>query len=212
LHLAVYNAHLDVVKAMCENIPNLDLAFVGRIPESSGLANPSEVSIDDENEFVSVGTHKESISRIVGETPRRFLKDVPTTKVRSLILFWALDSGNMEMLRYLWMFDDYMPTRWGAKNLEFMLMLANDLATSDMEDQYPIDELFSILLEPKPFSTALRTLPTISQAMEFIEDHVIKNTAIDHNLKLQLLYASEMASYSFLGALYHLSTNSNPLT
>jgi hypothetical protein len=113
------------------------------------------------------------------------------------------------MLSYLWNFDDYMPTRWGVKNLEFMLMLANDLATSDMEDHYPIDDLFSILLEPKPFSTVMRSLPSISQAMEFIEDHIIKNAAIDHNLKLQLLYSPEMAPFSFLGALYHLSMNTN---
>jgi len=111
---------------------------------------------------------------------RHFLKDVPSAKVRSLILFWALDTGNTEMLRFLWTFDDHMPTHWGVKNLEFMLILAHDLATSDMEDVYPIEELFSILLEPKPFSTAMRTIPQMSQAMEFIEDHVIKNTAIDH--------------------------------
>lgn len=113
----------------------------------------------------------------------------------------------MEMMRYLWTFDDFMPTMWGVKNLEFMLILANDLSTSDMEDQYPIEELFSILLEPKPFSTVMRSLPSMSLAMEFIEDHVIKNSAIDHNLKLQLLYAPEMAPFSFLGALYHLSMN-----
>lgn len=69
LHLAVYNAHLDVVKVLCENIPNLDLALVGKIPESSGLINQSEISITEGNEdnpFVSVGTNKGSLSKIMG--------------------------------------------------------------------------------------------------------------------------------------------------
>ncbi len=39
LHLAVYHKQLDIVKLMCENLPNLDLAHAGKIPPSSGLAN-----------------------------------------------------------------------------------------------------------------------------------------------------------------------------
>lgn len=42
-------------------------------------------------------------------------------------------------------------------------------------------------------------------AMDFIEDHIVKNSQIDHNLKLSLLYSQEMAPFSFLGALYHLA-------
>lgn len=48
-------------------------------------------------------------------------------KVRSLILFWALDKGNNEMLEYLWNFDKFSPINWGIKNLEFMMALANDI-------------------------------------------------------------------------------------
>ena len=48
-------------------------------------------------------------------------------KVRSLILFWAIDKGNNQMLNYLWNHETNSMTNWGAKNLEFMLMLANDL-------------------------------------------------------------------------------------
>ena len=124
------------------------------------------------------------------ETPKHYVKStVNHTSVRSIILFWAVDRGNMDMLRYLWNFEQYHPTSWGAKNLEFMLTLANDLATSDLEDGYPTEELFGILLEPKPFSSAMRSLPTMSSAMEFIEDHVVKNTAIEHQLKLKMLYS-----------------------
>lgn len=80
------------------------------------------------------------------------------SKVRSLILFWALDFGNMELLHYLWTFDNFRPPSWGVKNLEFMLILTHDLATSDMDEVYPIEDLFTILLEPRPFSAALRTM------------------------------------------------------
>jgi len=48
-------------------------------------------------------------------------------RVRSLILFWALDKGYYDILRYLWNFNFYGTTNWGIKNLEFMLILANDL-------------------------------------------------------------------------------------
>jgi hypothetical protein len=51
-------------------------------------------------------------------------------KVRSLILFWAMDKGNYEMLDYLWNFNKFGKTNWGIKNLEFMLVLANDLQES----------------------------------------------------------------------------------
>ena len=47
LHLAVYHNQLSVVKVICESVPTLDLAFVGKIPSISGLANESELSIMD---------------------------------------------------------------------------------------------------------------------------------------------------------------------
>ena len=45
LHLAVYHDQLEIVKLICETIPNLDLAYTGKIPSSSGLANESEISL-----------------------------------------------------------------------------------------------------------------------------------------------------------------------
>jgi ankyrin repeat protein len=47
LHLAAYHNHLDIIKLMCENLPNLDLTYAGKIPSSSGLANQSEISISE---------------------------------------------------------------------------------------------------------------------------------------------------------------------
>ena len=43
----MYHDHFAVVKLLCENIPNLDLAFAGKLPESSGLANPSEIILTE---------------------------------------------------------------------------------------------------------------------------------------------------------------------
>jgi hypothetical protein len=107
----------------------------------------------------------------------------------------------MDLLRYLWTFESSTPPRWGLKNLEFMLVLANDLTTSDLEESYPSAELFSILLEPRPFSQAMRGLSGLKEAMDFIDDYVIKNYAIEADLKVALLQAIEMSPYSFVGAL-----------
>lgn len=138
LHLAVYHNHLEIVKTICENVPTVDIVFAGKIPPGSNLANESETDLEAD------------------------LKVKSSKKVRSLILFWALDRENFEMLRYLWTFDLFEEIHWGIKNLEFMLVLALDLATSDVLDHESKQELFSILLDPRPFSFALKSLPTLN--------------------------------------------------
>jgi hypothetical protein len=45
LHLAVYHNRLNIVKLVCELIPNIDLYLAGKIPSSSGLANESEITL-----------------------------------------------------------------------------------------------------------------------------------------------------------------------
>lgn len=104
------------------------------------------------------------------------------------------------MLDYLWNFNKFNKTNWGVKNLEFMLVLANDI-------QEPL--VFDILLSPKPFSTALRGL-TFVMAMDFIEDHIVRNGFISEQQKLHLIYSPEMAPYSFVGALIHYSLLPTP--
>jgi len=42
--------------------------------------------------------------------------------------------------------------------------------------------------------------------MDFIEDHVVNNRCVREELKLKLLYANEMAPYSFIGALFHFTS------
>jgi hypothetical protein len=114
-------------------------------------------------------------------------------------LFWALDKGNNDMLNYLWNFDKFKDVNWGVKNLEFMMLLANDL-----QDQ----EVFKILLSPKSFSTILKNL-TFSQAMDFIEDHIIHNGFIEDDLKLQLLNSDQLIAYAFVGAFLHISSSTD---
>lgn len=41
--------------------------------------------------------------------------------------------------------------------------------------------------------------------MDFIEDHVVKSGCVSEDQKLRLMYAQEMAPYSFIGALIHYS-------
>lgn len=43
------------------------------------------------------------------------------------------------MFKYLWTFDKFKEVNWGMKNLEFMLLLGNDLYEN---------ELMEILLTP----------------------------------------------------------------
>ena len=93
LHLAVYYENFEVVKMICELVSNMNLAYVGKIPSSTGLANDSEISITDydsqrlkpRGQSVS---HKYQMNTWNENTPRQSLSNL---KVRSLILFWALD-------------------------------------------------------------------------------------------------------------------------
>lgn len=71
--MAAYHDNLEIIKLMCENLPNLDLTYAGKIPSSCGLANQSEISISD---YESARVHQKrnsirsesQLNRI--ETPR----------------------------------------------------------------------------------------------------------------------------------------------
>mmetsp|Transcript_2115 Transcript_2115/g.1998 ORF Transcript_2115/g.1998 Transcript_2115/m.1998 type:complete len:84 (+) Transcript_2115:809-1060(+) len=76
-----------------------------------------------------------------------------------------------------------------------MLILANDLCE---------EKVMEILCTPKPFAKVMRSLP-FSQAMDFIEDHIINNGFIGDELKMGLLNSDEMVPYSFVGAFLHYS-------
>ena len=60
------------------------------------------------------------------------------------------------------------------------------------------------MLSPKPFSEALKSLNFVN-AMDFIEDHIVRNGFVTEDQKLKLIYSREMAPYSFVGALIHYS-------
>lgn len=105
--------------------------------------------------------------------------------MRSLVLFWAIDNANNDILNFLWNYDRYKDTNWGVKNLEFMMLLANDLQDKSV---------FDILFTPKSFSLILKNL-TFSKAMDFIEDHIIHNGFIDEDLKHSLLSSDPLILY-----------------
>jgi hypothetical protein len=91
LHLAVYHGRFEIVKLICEEIPNLDLPYAGKIPSNSGLANQSEISIQEFESSRPVRSEKlDKLNRTI-ETNRTVGSNF---KVRSLILFWALDHGH----------------------------------------------------------------------------------------------------------------------
>lgn len=79
--------------------------------------------------------------------------------------------------------------------MEFMILLANDI-----QEQ----KVFETLLAPKTFSTIMKNM-TFSQAMDFIEDHIIHNGFINEDLKLNLLNSDPLIAYSFVGATLHIS-------
>ncbi|CDW84657.1 UNKNOWN [Stylonychia lemnae] len=208
LHLAVYHNQLNILKIICENVPTLDIVYTGRIPSTSGLANESEISLQDDKrqnnklldtkKFQSDDKHfmASPTANIDPNGINSSSVNIQVSQARSLILFWALDKQQYPTLTYLWNFNKFKQTNWGIKNLEFMLLLANDLNEN---------EVFEILLQPKPFSECLKTLSFVD-AMDFIEDHVVNNRCVKEELKLKLLYASEMAPYSFIGALFHFTS------
>lgn len=67
LHLAVYHSNLEVVKILCENIPILDLEFAGKIPQSSGLVNQSETSLDADIDRTDTAHRPELMIRNIEE-------------------------------------------------------------------------------------------------------------------------------------------------
>ncbi len=97
------------------------------------------------------------------------------------------------MFDYLWNFSKFKDVNWGMKNLEFMLLLGNDLYEN---------ELMETLLSPKPFSNVMYSI-SFHQAMDFIEDHIINNGFINDELKMSLLNCDQMIAYSFVGAFLH---------
>ena len=94
------------------------------------------------------------------------------------------------MLDYLWNFSKFKDVNWGLKNLEFMLLLGNDL--------YEF-EILDILLNPKTFARVIQSV-SFTQAMDFIEDNIINNGFILDDLKMNLLNSPEMVAYAFVGA------------
>jgi len=82
---------------------------------------------------------------------------------------------------------------WGLKNFEFLMILADDLQS---------EEVFKILLSPKPVSLIMKDLP-FSQAMDSIEDLVINNSLIPDELKIELLNSDEMLCFGFVGAILY---------
>jgi hypothetical protein len=48
-HYSVYYKNFEMVKIICELIPTLDVVKDGKIPKRTGLANDSEISIDQPN-------------------------------------------------------------------------------------------------------------------------------------------------------------------
>ncbi len=75
------------------------------------------------------------------------------------------------------------------------MILANDLHEK---------QTYEIILQPGPFSECLSCLDFV-EAMDFIEDYIVNNGFIPDELKLKLLYAEELAPYSFIGALFHFA-------
>ena len=51
-----------------------------------------------------------------------------------------------------------------------------------------------------------------SQAMDFIEDHIINNNSIQNDIKLSFLNSEPMVAYSFVGAFLHSTSLSQTIT
>lgn len=91
LHWAAYEGHLEIVKLIIEN-HKFNILKVGKVPASSGLANESELCLDDIDVEDKDNGSEDSLQEQVKELATPIHKPVdPDNKPRSLILFWAID-------------------------------------------------------------------------------------------------------------------------
>lgn len=106
--MAVYHNHFEIVKLLCENLVDLDVPSAGKIPSKSGLANESEMSFEEMESF-KIYSKRHSYMEDSQKKPskRNSHSSIRLHKVRSLILFWAVDLGNLQMLDYLWNFNKF---------------------------------------------------------------------------------------------------------
>jgi hypothetical protein len=119
LHWAVYKNNLKATKAIIEN-QIFNVLIAGKVPQSTGLANESEMSVHEEH------IHENGNSSLIGKKSTKHHDPKTCSEVkfgaapRSLILFWPIDKESIEMFQYLWGLEGI---NWGLKNLKFHLAM-----------------------------------------------------------------------------------------
>lgn len=192
LHWAVYNNNLDAVKTVIEN-QVFNILVAGKVPSNTGLANDSEISIDepgqeDEDDPMK-GSFRRKLSKRHG--PLTMSEKRYGSIPRSLILFWAIDHENIEIFEYLWNLENI---NWGLKNLKFNLAMICIKENPKLLDAFLFSETFSRIVNHLPFD----------EAMDFLEAFIVKNDRISDDIKAELFEESSMIVYDFMGELMSL--------
>lgn len=193
LHWAVYTNNLKATKAIVEN-QIFNIIIAGKVPTNTGLANESEMSIEEINE--ESPNVKESQGSIKRKTTKRLGPLTISEKrygsvPRSLILFWAIDRDYLELFEYLWELPDI---NWGLKNLKFNLAMICIKENPKLFEKFLMSQTFVRIINSLPFD----------DAMDFLEAFIIKNERIPDDMKFDLFKQKGMLVYDFMGELLSL--------
>lgn len=193
LHWAVYTNNLKATKAIIEN-QIFNIIIAGKVPTNTGLANESEMSIEEVNEESpnikeSQGSIKRKPTKRQG--PLTISEKRYGSVPRSLILFWAIDREYLELFEYLWELPDL---NWGLKNLKFNLAMICIKENPKLLEKFLLSSTFVRIINSLPFD----------DAMDFLEAFIIKNERIPDDMKFDLFKQDGMLVYDFMGELLSL--------
>lgn len=118
LHWAVYTGNLKAFEAIC-NTQIFNIVIAGKVPSNTGMANESEISIDE----IKITRNSSTLNRSRSYKAKhaQTLSDKRFgSNPRSLLLFFAIEQENFEMFQFLW---NTLCINWGLKSLKFNLTM-----------------------------------------------------------------------------------------
>jgi hypothetical protein len=190
LHWAVYSGNLKAIEAIC-NTQIFNIVIAGKVPSNTGMANESEISIDEtkmDRDSASLNRSKSTkYKEALAQSDKRF-----GSNPRNLLLFFAIEQENVEMFKYLW---NTLYINWGLKSLKFNLTMLWIKENNKMIETWLLSDTFVKIINSLPFD----------EAMDFLEIFVIKNDRVADEVKTELFHKKKALNiYDFVGELMWL--------
>eukprot|EP00343_Euplotes_focardii_P004814 CAMPEP_0205809622 /NCGR_PEP_ID=MMETSP0205-20121125/13876_1 /ASSEMBLY_ACC=CAM_ASM_000278 /TAXON_ID=36767 /ORGANISM="Euplotes focardii, Strain TN1" /LENGTH=269 /DNA_ID=CAMNT_0053087085 /DNA_START=377 /DNA_END=1183 /DNA_ORIENTATION=+ len=184
IHWAVYTNNLHAIKTIIEN-QIFNIVITGKVPTNTGMANESEVSIEQTNDadFENDVVNLNSNGREPPHSEKRF-GSIP----RSLLLFWPIDQEHEDIFNYLW---NELEINWGLKTLKFILTMICIKENHHLLESFLLSNTFEKIINSLPFH----------DSMDFLEPFIIKNERIPEEMKVDLFDRQNMIVYDFVGEL-----------